>query len=53
MEASQPRKLDTVKISTPARTPAPQKPIQGVLLLEETPTAKREGFSWDESKGIE
>ena len=30
-----------------------KKPVQAVLPLEETPVVKREGFSWDESKGIE
>ena len=53
LEASQPRKVDRVKTSTPSKAPEIKKPVQGVLPLEETPATKREGFSWDESKGIE
>jgi Type IV secretion-system coupling protein DNA-binding domain len=48
-----PRKMDVVKTSAPVKAPEMKKPIQAVLPLEETPVVKREGFSWDESKGIE
>lgn len=47
------RKVDAVKISAPTIAPETEKPVQAFLPLEETPAAKREGFSWDESKGIE
>jgi hypothetical protein len=53
MEKPRPRKVDTVKTLTSAKGSEASKPVQGVLPLEETPIAKREGFSWDESKGIE
>lgn len=53
MDASQPRKVDTVKTSRPAKPSETKKPVQGALPLEEKPVVKREGFSWDESKGIE
>ena len=49
----QPRKLDAVKTSAPAKTPEAKKPVQAVLPLEEKPSVKRAGFIWDESKGIE
>lgn len=48
-----PRKADAVKTPAPAKSPEPKKAVQTVLPLEEKPTVKREGFSWDESKGIE
>ncbi len=48
-----PRKVETVKTSTPEKTPKIKKPAQASLPLEETPVVKKEGFSWDESKGIE
>jgi type IV secretory pathway TraG/TraD family ATPase VirD4 len=48
-----PRKVDAVKISAPTKAPKTEKPVQAVLPLKETPAVKREGFSWDESKGIE
>jgi type IV secretory pathway TraG/TraD family ATPase VirD4 len=48
-----PRKTDVVGTSAPTKAPETKKPIQAVLPLEETPVVKREGFSWDESKGIE
>jgi type IV secretory pathway TraG/TraD family ATPase VirD4 len=47
------RKVETVKISTPVNTPETKKPVQASLPLEEAPVVKKEGFSWDESKGIE
>ena len=52
-EQPQPRKPDAVKTSAPVKTPEVKKPVQAVLPLEETPVVKKEGFSWDESKGIE
>jgi hypothetical protein len=48
-----PRKADAVKTSAPVKSLDVKKPVQGVLPLEETPVVKKEGFSWDESKGIE
>jgi hypothetical protein len=48
-----PSKADVVKTTAPAKSPEPKKAVQAVLPLEEKPTVKREGFSWDESKGIE
>lgn len=48
-----PRNADAVKTSAQTITPEAKKPVQGVLPLEETPAVKREGFRWDESKGIE
>jgi hypothetical protein len=48
-----PRKTETLKISDPFKVSETKKPVQGVLPLEETPIAKEEGFSWDETKGIE
>ncbi len=54
LEKPRPRKVEVVKTAPPAKAPETnKKPVQGVLPLEETPAAKREGFSWDESKGIE
>jgi type IV secretory pathway TraG/TraD family ATPase VirD4 len=53
LEKPRPRKVEVVKTSTTAKAPETKKPVQGVLPLGETSTAKREGFSWDESKGIE
>jgi len=47
-----PRKADAIKISASVKVPETKKPVQAVLPLEETPV-KREGFRWDESKGIE
>jgi Type IV secretion-system coupling protein DNA-binding domain len=52
-EQPQPRKPDAVKTSAPVKTPEVKKPVQAVLPMEETPVVKKEGFSWDESKGIE
>lgn len=52
-EQPQPRKPDAVKTSAPVKTPEVKKPVQAVLPLEETPVVKKEGFSWDESNGIE
>jgi hypothetical protein len=52
-EQPPPRKADAVKTSAPVKTPEVKKPMQAVLPLEETPIVKKEGFSWDESKGIE
>jgi type IV secretory pathway TraG/TraD family ATPase VirD4 len=48
-----PPKANVVKTSTPVKASETKKPVQAVLPLEETPVVKREGFSWDESKGIE
>jgi hypothetical protein len=48
-----PRKADAVKTSAPVKTLEVKKLVQAVLPLEETPVVKKEGFSWDESKGIE
>jgi hypothetical protein len=48
-----PRKADAMKILAPAKTPETKKPVQAVLPLEKKFAAKREGFSWDESKEIE
>ena len=48
-----PRKADAVKPSAPVKAPEVKKPLQADLPLEETPVVKKEGFSWDESKGIE
>jgi hypothetical protein len=48
-----PHKADPVKTPAPAKSPEPKKAVQTVLPLEEKPAVKREGFSWDESKGIE
>lgn len=53
LEKPRPRKVETVKTSTPAKSPETKNSAQGGLPLEETSAAKREGFSWDESKGIE
>jgi len=52
-EQPQPRKPDAVKTSAPIKTPEVKKPAQAVLPLQERPVVKKEGFSWDESKGIE
>jgi hypothetical protein len=48
-----PRKADAVKASAPVKAPETKKPVQTVLPLEEMPVVKREGFSWDETQGIE
>jgi type IV secretory pathway TraG/TraD family ATPase VirD4 len=48
-----PRKADAAKTSASVKAPETKKPVQAVLPLEETPVVKREGFRWDESKGIE
>jgi type IV secretory pathway TraG/TraD family ATPase VirD4 len=48
-----PRQEYAVKPSALERTPEVKKPVQAVLPLEETPVLKKQGFSWDESKGIE
>ncbi|WP_263417849.1 type IV secretion system DNA-binding domain-containing protein [Terriglobus albidus] len=50
-----PRKVDEVKTAATVKAPeTKKKPAQAVLPLEEVPPiGKREGFSWDESKGIE
>jgi type IV secretory pathway TraG/TraD family ATPase VirD4 len=48
-----PRKADAVKILAPTKTPETKKPVQAVSPMEEKSAVKREGFSWDESKGIE
>jgi type IV secretory pathway TraG/TraD family ATPase VirD4 len=53
MEQPRPRKVDAAKPSTAIKAPETKKPVQGVLPLEEKSTVKREGFAWDESKGIE
>jgi type IV secretory pathway TraG/TraD family ATPase VirD4 len=53
MEKPRPRKVDAVKTPAPAKPLAPKTAVQAVLPLEETLPVKREGFSWDESKGIE
>jgi type IV secretory pathway TraG/TraD family ATPase VirD4 len=47
------RKMDVVKTSASVKEPEMKKPVQGLLPLEETSVVKREGFSWDDSKGIE
>lgn len=44
---------DAINTPAPAKAPETKKPIQAVLPLEETAVVKKEGFSWDESKGIE
>jgi type IV secretory pathway TraG/TraD family ATPase VirD4 len=48
-----PRQEYAVKPSAPERTPVVKKPVQAVLPLEEKPAVKKQGFSWDETKGIE
>ena len=48
-----PRKADVTNTSDPPKSPEPKKPVQAVLPLEEKPPVKRDGFTWDESKGIE
>jgi hypothetical protein len=48
-----PRKADALKPPSPVKAPETKRPVQGVLPLEEKPTVKKEGFSWDETKGIE
>jgi hypothetical protein len=48
-----PRRADSVKTPAPVKAPEAKKPVQAVLPLEETPVGKKEGFSRDESKGIE
>lgn len=48
-----PRKADVEKTSTQVKTSEPKKAAQAVLPLGEKPAMKREGFIWDESKGIE
>jgi type IV secretory pathway TraG/TraD family ATPase VirD4 len=48
-----PREADAVKTSAPVKAPETKKPVQALLPLEETSVVKREGFSWDETKGIE
>jgi hypothetical protein len=48
-----PRRADAVKTADAVNVPEAKKPVQAVLPLEETPVVKKEGFSWDESKGIE
>lgn len=53
MEQLRPRKMDAVKTPAPAKASEAKKPVQAVLPLEDKPAVKREGFSWDESKGIE
>jgi hypothetical protein len=53
IEQPRPRTVDAAKTPAPAKTPETKKPVQAVLPLEEKPAVKREGFSWDESKGIE
>ena len=52
-EVPLPRNADVVKIPASAQSPEPRKAVQAVLPLGEKPVVKREGFSWDESKGIE
>lgn len=47
------RKTYIANTSAPTKAPEVRKPVQSVLPLEETPVLEREGFSWDESKGIE
>ena len=47
------RKTDAVKTSAPVKAPEMKKPVPALLPLEQTSLVKREGFSWDESKGIE
>jgi len=47
-----PRKADAMN-PTPTKTAETKKPVQAVLPLEKKSVAKREGFSWDESKEIE
>jgi len=46
-------KTDVVKASASVKPPEPKRAVQAVLPLEEKSVGKREGFSWDESKGIE
>jgi hypothetical protein len=53
MEQPRPRKMDAAKPSTEIKAPEIKKPVQAVLPLEEKSAVKREGFAWDESKGIE
>lgn len=53
MEKPRPRKVDAAKPSTAIKAPETKKTAQAVLPLEEKSAAKREGFTWDESKGIE
>lgn len=54
MEKPRPHTVEVVKTAPPAKGPETnKKPVQCVLPLEETSATKREGFSWDESTGIE
>jgi type IV secretory pathway TraG/TraD family ATPase VirD4 len=53
LEKPRPRKVDAVKTPVPVKAPEMKKPVQAILPMEEKPAVKREGFSWDESKGIE
>jgi len=48
-----PRIADAVKTPAPVKAQEIKKPVQALLPLEETSVVKREGFSWDETKGIE
>jgi hypothetical protein len=48
-----PRTANVAKTSAPVKAVEPKRAVQAVLPLEEKPLVKREGFSWDESKGIE
>ena len=52
-EQPRPRTMDAGMTPAPVKASEAKKPVQAVLPLEENPTVKREGFSWDETKGIE
>ena len=52
-EQPRPRTVDAARTPAPAKASEAKKPVQAVLPLEDKAAVKREGFSWDESKGIE
>ncbi|TCK75215.1 type IV secretion system DNA-binding domain-containing protein [Acidipila rosea] len=52
-EQPRPRKVDAAKTPAPVKASEAKKPVQAVLPLEDKAAVKREGFSWDETKGIE
>ncbi|WP_263418397.1 type IV secretion system DNA-binding domain-containing protein [Terriglobus albidus] len=52
-EQASPREAEAAKAPTSMKMPEAKKPVEQVLPLEKTPVVKQEGFSWDESNGIE
>ena len=52
-EQPRPRKMDAGMTPAPVKASEAKKPVQAVLPLEDKTAVKREGFTWDESKGIE